>query len=242
MKLSSVNLSILLLIVLNSPVYALTCRDIRGAVVADFPDYTINDVAIASLAPDGAPIIRYNPNVLSRMSPQTREFFYAHECGHHALGHNFGTTHPLAREQAADCFAINKLYELRIFSGNDIRAVQDDIARFGVADWTHLPGPQRAINLRQCLSSASDDQWETITVPCNHPAHQADCVPCSHPAHLRGDVAPCSHPCPGPWGGVVPCHPMGDVYPCSHPLHPNGDCTPCNHPAHPEGHTQRVRR
>lgn len=184
---------VLLVISFSSTSYSLTCNDIRGAVVVDFPDNTINDVAIASLAPDGSPIIRYNTNVLSMMSPQTRDFFYAHECGHHALGHNFGTTHPLAMEQAADCFAINKLYELGTFSGGDIQAVQNDIARFGVADWTHLPGPQRALNLGICLQQGGSAcrevtimemqttlVWQTIVdrLPCQH------CIPwwgCQHP-------------------------------------------------------------
>lgn len=131
------------------------CIDIRGLPVASISDPSINDVAMASLAPDGAPIIRYNPRVLSWMHPQTRLFFYAHECGHHARGHNFGTVHPMAMEQDADCFAIKTLVDHGMLDDSDITVIQNDIANAGRADWTHLPGPQRAMNLRLCLSSGA---------------------------------------------------------------------------------------
>lgn len=129
------------------------CTDIRGYGVGSIADYSLQDVANAQLSPIGVPIIRYNPNVLSSLAPQTRRFFYAHECGHHALGHNFGTTHPMKMEQAADCFAIRALVEQNLVNDYDIRVIQKDLTFRGKGDWTHLPGPQRAINLRSCLKS-----------------------------------------------------------------------------------------
>jgi hypothetical protein len=144
------------------------CNDIRGVPVASISDYSINDVAIASLAPDGTPIIQYNPNVLVWLTQQTRLFFYAHECGHHAHGHTFGTVHPLAREQDADCFAINALVEGNLVNENDIAIIQDEIARVGKGDWTHLPGPQRAINLRRCLNKpTTTSNWQKTTYCCD---------------------------------------------------------------------------
>lgn len=131
------------------------CSDIRGVPVASIMDYYINDVAIASLAPSGSPIIRYNPRVLLSLHPQTRLWIYAHECGHHALGHNFGTTHPLATEQAADCFATRELISRGILSLADLEIVQGDIAKAGPGDWTHLPGPIRAFNLNACLGATT---------------------------------------------------------------------------------------
>ncbi len=132
------------------------CRDIRGIAVASVANSAIADVAKAALAPDGTPVISYNPAVLSWLQPQTRVFIYFHECAHHALGHTFGTTHPLSMEQAADCWGICTAVKQGQLSSADIGVVQSDIARIGVADWTHLPGPQRAINLQSCLASGTD--------------------------------------------------------------------------------------
>ena len=36
----------------------------------------------------------------------------------------------------------------------NVAVVESDLARLGPGDWTHLPGPRRAINLRQCLQNA----------------------------------------------------------------------------------------
>jgi hypothetical protein len=130
------------------------CRDIRGIAVASIADFSINDVAVASLAPNGVPIVRYNPRVLSQLAPQTRLFFYAHECAHHERGHAFGTVHPLSREQDADCFAIKTLVDKGMVGDDDIAAIQQDLSQ-AQGDWSHLPGPDRAINLRRCLGRSN---------------------------------------------------------------------------------------
>ena len=65
------------------------CLDIRGMAVASIPNNNLNDVAMAVLSPKDEPVIIYNPLALSWSQPQTRLFFYYHECAHHALGHVF---------------------------------------------------------------------------------------------------------------------------------------------------------
>ena len=84
------------------------CRDFQGIPVASIRDNSIDDVAYANII-NRVTIITYNSIVLSRLEPQTRLFFYTHECAHHALGHTFGTSHPLAREQEADCWGMHEL-------------------------------------------------------------------------------------------------------------------------------------
>ena len=130
------------------------CVDMRGIPVASVLDYNLNDVATAALAPNGAPIILYNPRVLASTRWQTRLFFYAHECGHHALGHPLEGLRP-GQEQEADCWGIRTLVEAGRLSDTDISLIQQDISNFARGDWTHLPGPQRAINLRLCLGNSS---------------------------------------------------------------------------------------
>ncbi len=129
------------------------CVDARGIPVTLVRNDRLNDVAMASLGPRGEPIVQYNPRVLSMMALQTQRFFYMHECGHHALGHVLRRI-PMGIEQEADCFGIVTLVRNGEFSDSDIQIVQGDLARAGRGDWTHLPGPQRAINLRACLAAA----------------------------------------------------------------------------------------
>ncbi len=140
----------------------MTCNDIRGIQVTSIPDETINDIAIANLAQDGSPVIYYRPSGLISASPPTQLFFYAHECGHHALGHNIGLSFPLTREQEADCFAIRTLVKMNLVSDDDINAIQKDINHFK-GDWTHLPGPERAINLRACLNGTSNTSDKIVS-------------------------------------------------------------------------------
>ena len=127
------------------------CVDYRGLPVASIMNASVQDVAIASYAPDGAPVIIYNPYVLSWLTPPTRLFFYAHECAHHVLAHGVNG-HPLTREQEADCWAIQQLAGIGTLNQRDMTFIQEDIARFGRGDWSHLPGVTRAINLHACLS------------------------------------------------------------------------------------------
>jgi hypothetical protein len=125
------------------------CIDFRGIPVASVADMRVQDVAIATYAPNGRPVILYNANVLRWLAQPTRIFFYAHECAHHALGHGV-SGHPMTIEQEADCWAIRELASRDIISPLDFRTIQNDIARFGQGDRTHLPGPQRAANLGLC--------------------------------------------------------------------------------------------
>ena len=126
------------------------CVDFRGFPVASVSFNNLGDVAKATYAPNGAPVIYYDESVLTWIHPQTRIFFYAHECGHHVLGHLVRNI-PFMAEQEADCWAINTLYADGLLDDNDVAIIQADLARFGRGDWTHLPGPMRAINLRRCL-------------------------------------------------------------------------------------------
>jgi hypothetical protein len=125
------------------------CRDFRGVPVLTLANVHVNDVAVSSYAPDGTPIIQYNPDVLSRFSPVMRRWWYMHECGHHALGHMVRKV-PLSQEQESDCYAITTLMESGEFGTREMRQVQSELNQIPVGDWQHLPGPQRAINLDGC--------------------------------------------------------------------------------------------
>src|ERR1700730_10278408 len=93
------------------------CTDALGRSVASV-QASVNDIALATLY-NGQPVILYNPFVVSSVSPQTRLFFYAHECGHHALGHAL-TGLRLNQEQEADCFGIVELVKRDLLNDDDV--------------------------------------------------------------------------------------------------------------------------
>lgn len=129
------------------------CFDFIGAPVASVLDNSINDVAIAIIE-GNTPVIRYSTSVLSQMSEPTRRFFYMHECAHHALGHTVNTP-SIRNENEADCWAAKEMKNKMNLSLNELRSIQQDIAAMGRGDWTHLPGPKRAIEIDRCLSGSS---------------------------------------------------------------------------------------
>ncbi len=130
---------------------SITCEDALGTPVTVIPTPALNDIGQASVY-RGRPVIFFNAAFAQRFPSDVVTFFLYHECGHHALGHVLGAGFPLANEQAADCWAARTLVSQGKFDEDDIRTVQVAIAQFGRADWTHLPGPMRAMNLAGCLS------------------------------------------------------------------------------------------
>jgi hypothetical protein len=128
------------------------CIDIRGMPVATMTDYQVPDVARAFVDPASSqPIVTFNPDVLAWLQPETRLFFFVHECGHHVMGHALSASATLAMEQQADCWAMSQLQSTGQLGSRELRTIQADIARFGRGDHTHLPGNARAADLAACL-------------------------------------------------------------------------------------------
>lgn len=159
------------------------CVDFRGAPVVSLVNPGLPDVAMATYTPTGTPVVIFNPGAIRWVSEPTRRFFYAHECAHHALAHSVRGI-PFTQEQEADCWAVRKLISSDDFGEDDLALVEQDVARFGAGDWTHLPGPVRAINLRACLQDrdrgdrtehrSSRDAWDVCYDKCE--AVQGRCV------------------------------------------------------------------
>jgi hypothetical protein len=132
------------------------CRDINGVPVGSEMSTAIGDIAIATIA-GGRPMIFYNPQVVAQTPASVRLFFYAHECGHHKLGHILQGRINIDAEQEADCFGIRLLVERGVFKEAQVSEVQRMLHYFGRGDWSHLPGPRRAINLRRCLAGSEPE-------------------------------------------------------------------------------------
>jgi hypothetical protein len=126
------------------------CVDSMGVAVASVQNFAVSDVAQASFASNGAPIILYNPRVLSWFAPQTRLWWYGHECAHHALGHLHLQAFPPAAERQADCWAAKELVRKGLLARSDLQIVAADLARLARGDWSHLPGAYRGIDVISC--------------------------------------------------------------------------------------------
>ncbi len=128
------------------------CVDFRGQAVGILSDRSIPDVARAFVEPEsGLSLVAVNPDVMGWLKPETRLFFFVHECGHHVMGHTVGRSSPQVMEQEADCWAVKQLHDTGLLGANEIRTIQADLRRFGRGDSTHLPGDFRAANLAACI-------------------------------------------------------------------------------------------
>ena len=149
-------------------------------------DTTIGDLALATTI-DGKPIIILSPELEWLVPRPTGLFVYAHECGHQALGHvQKGAS--LDREQEADCWAINLIYRNALVDDAGLRIIERDIARFGIGDATHLPGPARAVTLSECLEPGN--RWAKPTVTQDRAEQFMSSVEAiaRHAAGMRGEA------------------------------------------------------
>lgn len=130
------------------------CEDASGRPVVSEIDTTLPAVA-ASRIEQGQPVIRYNPQALPQLKPDTRLFFFAHECARHTLGQAaIGAARSPRSAQQADCRAIVSLVRSGLISQDEgVKEVQANLV-FAPEDWALLPGPPRNFDLESCFISA----------------------------------------------------------------------------------------
>lgn len=128
-------------VIAGVPVY---CTSYSGQPVALIPDYYLPDVGQA--IPGNPPIIKLNPNVLSRMTPLMQIFWYGHECAHHLLG-------PANSEINADCWSIRTMRDQGILRRQQVPELMAQISSTSGSMWGHLPGPYRAQHFANCFDS-----------------------------------------------------------------------------------------
>ena len=136
----------------------LTCNDPGGRPVAAV-QVASGIIAKAKVDQGGRPVIEYDPRPIAGISRQQQLFVYAHECGHHALGHDRrGPSTNLAQEQDADCDGIRSLMNKVGFTAPDVGILQAVMQQLGAGDARHLPWPARVYNLDGCLATETPDQ------------------------------------------------------------------------------------
>lgn len=148
MKMISTILSLSILIV-SVQADPLPCTSYNGIQVPYIANSNLNNVGVAHKMYNGQPIIQINPNVIGQLPEYVRQFWYAHECAHHAL-------HPVFNSEVnADCWAIKSIRNIGIINHpQQINSLLNYISTLpGNVQTGHLPGPIRAQNLYACFNS-----------------------------------------------------------------------------------------
>ena len=144
-------ISILLLLFISFNVLAdpLPCTSFNGIQVPYIANPNLNNVGVAHKMYNGQPIIQINPNVVAPLPEYVRQFWYAHECAHHALPPSLNS------EISADCYAIKAIRNIGVITHpQQIGVLLNYISQLpGSIQTGHLPGPARAKNLYACFNT-----------------------------------------------------------------------------------------
>jgi hypothetical protein len=128
----------------------INCTDARGQAVRAVQ--TTNGVLAKAMTDDrGQPIIQYDARRVDGISPQLQLFVYAHECAHHALGHDTTRSFIDAQEHDADCRGIDMLTRRLGFTSNDVMLLQERMLELGPETARRLPWRTRMFDLEGCL-------------------------------------------------------------------------------------------
>jgi hypothetical protein len=125
-----------------------SCTDVAGRTIAAEIDYAQTHLVRTTLDA-GQPAIRYNPALLPGLTPNARQFFYAHECARHSLGDAGKADLPLTRVRQADCVALATLLTSGLLKRDQVAALQGQL-NYSAAEWEALPGPPRGFDLAAC--------------------------------------------------------------------------------------------
>lgn len=128
----------------------ITCADAMGRSVR--PVQTTNGIlAKAKLDEGGVPIIEYDARRVDGIGSQLQLFVYAHECAHHALGHDVGQPFNATQEHDADCRGIDMLTRRLGFTSNDVMVLQARMLELESGTARRLPWRSRMYDLEGCL-------------------------------------------------------------------------------------------
>lgn len=123
----------------------LTCNNWQGIPVEIVANPYLNDVGVAHSNAFGQPVIQLNPYVMNRYSFLVQTWWFAHECGHHALHPSWNS------EQNADCWGIRTMRQQGLITRQwQLNAFAIELGNLQGTAAGHLPGPARAANIANC--------------------------------------------------------------------------------------------
>jgi hypothetical protein len=132
----------------------ISCADAMGRPVQSV-QRTNSVIAKAALDESERPIIDVDSRRIEGVNAQERLFVYAHECEHHALGHDVNQPYTAAQEQAADCQAIQVLTQRAGLTSNDVIILQTQLRDLPAGASRRLPWRMRPYDLEGCLPEVS---------------------------------------------------------------------------------------
>jgi hypothetical protein len=126
----------------------MSCTSYYGEPVMIIVNDTLPDLGVAHRNYDDAPAIELNPRATRLFSAIVAQWWFLHECAHHALSPSANN------ETSADCFAIRQLRDYGLLqSPVQLREFQQQLSGLEGTRMGHLPGPLRVQNLIDCVYS-----------------------------------------------------------------------------------------
>ena len=123
----------------------MTCRSWQGMEVPYLGDASLETIGGATRNARGRDVILLNPDILSQLQPMARDFFLAHECGHHALIPDYNT------EAEADCYAIRRMRKKLVRTPEQMQELLEALTALPQDIWQdHRPDAARIAALPQC--------------------------------------------------------------------------------------------
>ena len=123
------------------------CTSYYGEPVLIVSNPQLNNVGVAHRIINGQPVIQLNPNVTQQYSALVAQWWFLHECAHHALPPQMNS------ETNADCFSIRQLRDLGLLvHPAQMQEFWFQLRNLPGSSSGHLPGPMRVENMRRCLS------------------------------------------------------------------------------------------
>jgi len=144
------------LLVMTAPSHAqpapatITCTDADGRPVRAV-QVANGIMAKATTDTEGRRVIEYDARKVEGINAQQQLFVYAHECGHHALGHDASQPLTAAQEHDADCHGVQTLMRRAGLTSNDVMILQADMGNLSTGVARRLPWRPRVYDLEGCL-------------------------------------------------------------------------------------------
>ncbi|WP_374326072.1 hypothetical protein [Azonexus sp.] len=150
-----------------------SCVDARGRLLKAVSDPQL-PVLVRATDTAGERSLRYNPDLLPRLSQGARFFLYTQECARVGLS-DTGSGQVAERARIADCKAVNALLASGAVTRRELPAVQAELS-FSPDEWSLLSGPQRTFELGSCLGRRGNVLAIPRAAPTAQQAGWNDCV------------------------------------------------------------------
>ncbi|MGA9396343.1 MAG: hypothetical protein WBV56_13495 [Azonexus sp.] len=125
------------------------CSDVNGRLIRGKLDPSLNTIVASGF--DGEQrVIRYNPELMPKLSVLARQFFFAQAFARLALGDVPGSELTPERAHQADCVGVTILEASGLLRQQAMLQTLEAELVFSDEQWAQLPGPRREFNLTAC--------------------------------------------------------------------------------------------